>query len=171
MRVHKTAATRLTLALVLVLALSAQGHSQPRGDAPITYGGISGVMQTSNTVHISVELTNAGEKTITALRGRVEVFNDFGEVSATLTVELTSRTRKEVLSEEGRFEAVPFRFRPGETIHYFMIEWQDYSSETQYYVQDQEGFEYSVEREFIVPVDPARAARSRFILTDIVLED
>ncbi|MFP4378533.1 MAG: hypothetical protein ACLFP4_15935 [Spirochaetales bacterium] len=171
MRVRKTAAIRLRLALALFVALSAQGHAQPRSDVPVTYGGISGVMETSNTVHISVELANAGEKTITALRGRVEVLNDFGEVSATLTVELTSRTRKEVPSEEGRFEVVPFQLLPGETIHYVVVEWQDYSNETQYYVQGQEAFEYAVEREHIVPLDPDRAAASRFVVSDIVYAD
>lgn len=171
MEVRATIAPRAASVLVLMLILGATSHSQPRNPVPIAYGGISGLMRTSNTVHISVELTNNGNQFVIALRGRVEILNDFGEVSGTLPVELTTRTRKEVLSEESRFEVVPFRFVPGETIHYFIVEWQDYSNETQYYVQDQEAFEYSVRREFIVPLDPARAAASRLVVSDIVYAD
>lgn len=167
----RKAATKAAIALCLVLVAPVSGHSQARDGDPIAYGGISGLMRTSNTVHISVEFTNRGDRPVSAFRGRVEILNDFGEVSATLNVELTSRTRKEVLSEDGTSEAVPFRFLPGETIHFFIIEWQDYSNETQYYVQNQEGFEYSVEREFIVPLDPTEAAASRFVVGDIVYSD
>lgn len=53
---------------------------------------------------------------ITALKGRVEVLDDFGEVSASIPVELTSRTRREEVTADGELEPVPFQIAPGETI-------------------------------------------------------
>lgn len=134
----------------------------------LEFAGVSGTMRTSNTSHYSLEFTNTGDSAITALRGRVELIDDFGDVSAIVPVELTSRTRREAFSEKGEAKVIPFQIGPGETIHYVVIEFTDYSSNPIRFVRDEEGFRMVVDKELIVPLEPENAARTRFVVEDVI---
>ena len=159
---------RLFVIAMVVISSVSVGYAESEEPSAIEFGGVSGTMRTSNTSHYSLKLTNTGSTSITALRGRVEVINDFGEVSARIPVELTSRTRKERFTDDGEVEVVPFRIASGETVHYIVIEFTDYSSDPIRFVRDEEGFQRAVEEEIIVPLDPANAAETRFMVEDIV---
>jgi hypothetical protein len=156
----------ISIAMVMVSALV--GCAESEESSVIEFGGVSGTMRTSNTSHYSLELTNTGETAVTALKGRVEVLDDFGEVSASIPVELTSRTRREAFTYDGEVEVVPFEIAPGETIHYIVIEFTDYSSDPIRFVRDEEGFQRAIEDETVVPLDPENAADSRFVVEDVV---
>lgn len=157
------------IAMVMVSVLA--GCAESEESSGIEFEGVSGTMRTSNTSHYSLELTNTGETVVTALRGRVEVLDDFGEVSATIPVELTSRTRREAFSDTGEVEVVPFEIAPGETIHYIVIEFTDYSSDPIRFVRDEDGFERAIESETIVALDPRDAADTRFVVEDVVTRE
>jgi hypothetical protein len=156
----------ISIAMVLVSVLG--GCAESEESSVIEFGGVSGTMRTSNTSHYSLELTNTGETAVTALKGRVEVLDDFGEVSASIPVELTSRTRREAFTDDGEVEVVPFGITPGETVHYIVIEFTDYSSDPIRFVRDEEGFQRAIEDETVVPLDPENAADSRFVVEDVV---
>ena len=157
------------IAMVMVSVLA--GCAESEESSAIEFGGVSGTMRTSNTSHYSLELTNTGETVVTALRGRVEVLDDFGEVSATIPVELTSRTRREDFTDAGEVEVVPFEIAPGETIHYIVIEFTDYSSDPIRFVRDEDGFERAIESETIVVLDSDNAADTRFVVEDVVTRE
>lgn len=156
------------MGIVAMLMVTLASCAESEETRAIEFGGASGTMRTSNTSHYSLEFTNTGDETITALRGRVEVLDDFGEVSATIPVELTSRTRREEFTDNGEVEVVPFEIAPGETIHYIVIEFNDYSSEPIRFVRDEEGFQRAVEDETVAPLNPENAADMRFVVEDVV---
>ena len=156
----------MMITVMLMGALASCAESEERRG--IEFGGVSGTMRTSNSSHYSLEFTNTGDEPITALRGRVKVLDDFGEVSATIPVELTSRTRRERFTEDGEVEVIPFEIAPGETVHYIVIEFTDYSSDPIRFVRDEEGFQRAVENETVVPLDPENAADTRFVVEDVV---
>ena len=168
---HNEEATMKLIRLIgiaIVLLSVLVGCAESEESSTIEFGGVSGTMRTSNTSHYSLELTNSGETSVTALKGRVEVLDDFGEVSARIPVELTSRTRREAFTDDGEVEVVPFQIAPGETIHYIVIEFTDYSSDPIRFVRDEEGFQRAVEEETVVPLDPKNAADARFVVEDVV---
>jgi len=144
------------------------GCAESEETSIVEFGGVSGAMRTSNTSHYSLEFTNTGDTAITGLKGRVEVLDDFGEVNASIPVELTSRTRREEVTTDGELEPVPFQIGPGETVHYIVIEFTDYSSDPIRFVRDESGFDLAIESETIVPLDPANAAETRFVVEDVV---
>jgi len=156
------------IAITAMLNGALAGCADSEETSIVEFGGVSGTMRTSNTSHYSLEFTNTGETAITALKGRVEVLDDFGEVSASIPVELTSRTRREEVTADGELEPVPFQMAPGETVHYIVIEFTDYSSDPIRVVRDEAGFDLTVEEEMIVPLDPENAADSRFVVEDVV---
>lgn len=156
------------IGITVILVGTLTGCAESEESGVVEFGGVSGTMRTSNTSHYSLEFTNTGDTQITALKGRVEVLDDFGEVNASIPVELTSRTRREAFSDDGEVEVVPFQIAPGETVHYIVIEFTDYSSDPIRFVRDEEGFQRAVEEETVVPLDPENAAETRFVLEDVV---
>lgn len=172
MRERKRMPMRVLCSIGILIAFAAGGSAFAQDESVLEFGGVSGTLRTSNTQHFSVELTNTGDRTITAHRGTVEVLNDFGEVAGTIPVEMTSRSTRIRYTDDEEKERVPFRIEPGETIHYFLIVFTDYSSGPTRYVVTKDGFERAVDNEFIVPVDQADGpAKTRFVLEDVVIEE
>lgn len=156
------------IAMTTMLTGMLVGCAEGQKASVVEFGGVSGTMRTSNTSHYSLEFTNTGDTAITALKGHVEVLDDFEEVSARIPVELTSRTRREEVTADGGLEPVPFQIAPGETVHYIVIEFTDYSSDPIRFIRDESGFDLAVESETIVPLEPADAAETRFVVEDVV---
>lgn len=137
---------------------------------PVTFEGVTGAVRTSNTYHHSLAFRNRSDRVISAFRGSVVIYNDFGEVESSIPVEVTSDVVREERND-GETERRSFFMNPHEKVHLVEIHFTDFSNPTDRFVVTDDEFESVLESELVLPVDETEQPEMTFSLRIVVFDD